>query len=89
MYLPDTKSMALQTNYGSKQHNLLNVNNLGCDVTYYVIHSKYSYTTFSDATQWHLTDLSCPCRIRLDYPACYPNNRLCDWLIKEIGEFRQ
>ena len=65
MYLPDTKSMALQTNYGGKQHNLLNVNNLGGCITYYVIHSKYSYTTFSDATQWHLTDLSCPCRTRL------------------------
>ena len=22
------------------------------------------------------------------YPACYPDNRLCAWLIKEIGEFR-
>ena len=29
MYLPDTKSMVLQTDYGNKQYNTLNVNDLG------------------------------------------------------------
>ena len=29
MYLPDTKSMVLQTDYGNKQYNTLNINDLG------------------------------------------------------------
>ena len=29
MYLPDTKSMVLQTDYGNKQYNTLNISNLG------------------------------------------------------------
>ena len=29
MYLPDTKSMVLQTKYGDEQYNTLNINDLG------------------------------------------------------------
>ena len=50
-----------------KQYNTLNINNLGGGTAQYIIHltyfdfvqHKYSETTFSDATQGHLTDASC------------------------------
>ena len=36
MYLPDTKSMVLQTKYGDEQYNTLNINDLG-GIAQYII----------------------------------------------------
>ena len=60
MYLPDTKSMVLQTNYGSKQCNTLNINDLGGGITRHVILSHFLQTTCSDAIRGHLMDSLCP-----------------------------
>lgn len=47
-----------------KQCNTLNTNNLGGGIAQQIIHLKYLFTTFSDARQGHLSDLSCPCQTR-------------------------
>ena len=49
MYLPDTKSMVLQTKYGDEQYNTLNINDLGGGIAQQMIHSIYLYKTCSDA----------------------------------------
>ena len=50
MYLPDTKSMVLQTKYGDEQYNTLNINDLrGGGIAQQIIHSIYLYKTCSDA----------------------------------------
>ena len=49
MYLPDTKSMVLQTKYGDEQYNTLNINDLGGGIAQQIIHSVYLYKTCSDA----------------------------------------
>ena len=41
MYLPDTKSMVLQTNYGNEQYNTLNISDLGGGIAQQIIHSTY------------------------------------------------
>ena len=68
MYLPDTKYMAFQTNYGIEQYNALNINCLMKNIarflnsiTYFdLAQHKYSYTTCSDAMRGHLMGSSCP-----------------------------
>ena len=49
MYLTDTKSMVLQTKYGNKQYNTLNISDLGGGIAQQIIHSIYLYKTCSDA----------------------------------------
>ena len=50
MYLPDTKSMVLQTDYGNKQYNTLNISNLGGGIAQQIIHLFYLFKTSSDAS---------------------------------------
>ena len=72
MYLPDTKYMALQINYGIEQYNALNINCLMENIArflnpttyFYLVQYKYSHLTCSDATRGHLMDVLCPCRTR-------------------------
>ena len=49
MYLPDTKSMVLQTKYGDEQYNTLNINDLGGGIAQQIIHLIYLYKICSDA----------------------------------------
>ena len=50
MYLPDTKSMVLQTKYGDEQYNTLNINDLGGGgIAQQIIHLFYLYKNCSDA----------------------------------------
>lgn len=66
MYLSDQMPTLLLANIANKQCNILNINNLG-GIAQQIIHRtyfdlaqhKYLRTIFSDATQGHLTDVSC------------------------------
>ena len=49
MYLPDTKSMVLQTDYGNEQYSTLNINDLGGGIAQQIIHLFYLYKNCSDA----------------------------------------
>ena len=67
MYLPDTKSMVLQTNYGDKQYSTLNINDFRkwyCAIynPFQLISTSVStglYKTYLGAFARHLVGLSC------------------------------
>ena len=71
MYLPDTKSMVLQTNYGNEQYNTLNINGL---MGYCATNNPFKHTSASvsvglfktclGASTRHLVGLSCLCVLK-------------------------
>ena len=80
MYLPDTKYMAFQTNYGIEQYNALNINCLMKNIARFLnsityfdsAQHKYLHTTSSGVTRRYLMDVLCPYRTRPS--GCYPRN---------------
>ena len=75
MYLSGTKPMTLRTVYSNNQYNTLNANNLGGQR---IIHPEFLYTTFSDARQGYLMDVSYPLRMSAsDILSEYSLSALC------------